>query len=204
MSCQPYSVVEESEFIQLIRLLNPTAQLISNKTVKEDLLAAYHRKVSEIKEKLKNVPGKISITLDIWTSKNVLAFLVIRAHWINEEWQYRTQQLDFAPINGDHGGANQCRIFLACIDRFELPMAKILAYTIDNASSNDKFLDLLKLHGVQIGTPVDVETGHIRCLAHILNLTVQDILRVLSVSVNPNVDEDDVMVRCSFLLLRTR
>lgn len=182
VSCQPFSVVEETEFIDLIKLLNPSAELMSSKTLKEDLMAAYLQHVEQIKGRLIEVPGKMSVTLDIWTSKNVLSFLVIRAHWISKDWQYNTQMLDFAPIE-EHDGKNQSRIFVECIDRFGIPLKKILAYIMDNASSNSTFIDFLRIHGIAIGS--DIDEAQIRCLAHILNLAVHDILDMIIGPVSP-------------------
>ncbi len=108
-------MVEEDEFIELIKSVNPDAEIPSDKTMKRDLMARYLEKIDEIKELLKGVPGKISITLDMWSSKNVLPFLAIRAHWISTEWEYRTQLLDFAPVTGDHDGKTQCQLFEECM-----------------------------------------------------------------------------------------
>lgn len=72
LSNQPFSVVEEDAFIELIKTLNPSAEVISDKTIKADLTAAYFEKFENIKQEVKEIPGKISITMDMWSSKNVL------------------------------------------------------------------------------------------------------------------------------------
>lgn len=141
-------------------------------------METYSEHVEQIKARLMEVPGKISMTLDIWTAKNVLSFLVIRAHWISKDWKYNIQLLDFAPIE-EHDGKNQSRIFIECIDRFGIPLHNVLAYSMDNASSNNTFLDFLKIHGIEIGSVANLDEAQIRCLAHILNLAVQDILKMI-------------------------
>lgn len=81
MTCnQPFSEVEQEAFLEMVKTLNPQAESISDSTMKRDLMAAYLKKVEEIKEYLKKVPGKISFTVDAWTSKNVLPFMAVRAH----------------------------------------------------------------------------------------------------------------------------
>lgn len=189
VTSQPISMVEEDTFRELIGILNPTAEVISNKTIKEDLMAAYTEKVEEIKEQLKGVPGKISITMDIWTSKNFLSFLAIRAHWISIEWEYKTQLLDFSYIE-DHSGSNQNCIFLQCMSRYDINLSKILAITMDNATSNDTFISSLRLHGSLNGVDISVAENQVRCLAHILNLVVQDILKSLNVPLIVNTEDD--------------
>ncbi len=148
LSNQPFSVVEEDAFLELIQTLNPSAEVISNKTIKADLTATYFENVEEIKQLLKTIPGKISLTIDMWSSKNVLPFLAIRVHWISSDWKYETRLLDFAHVIGDHDGATQCRLFLQCIARYEIPFDKLLAFTMDNAGTNDTFIACLQAHGI--------------------------------------------------------
>jgi hypothetical protein len=52
------------------------------------------------------VPGKLSFTLDGWTSKNQISFLGITVHWINENWKLKNTVLDFCHIEGPHSGEN--------------------------------------------------------------------------------------------------
>lgn len=163
-----FSIVEEEEFIELIKSLNPSAEVISDKTVKADVMDAHMENVELMKQDVKGVPGKTSITMDMWSSKNVLPFLVIRAHCISTEWEYKTQLLDFAYIEGDHDGENQCRMFLECMSRFEIPLSKVLALTMDNSSNNDTFIASLHGHGIDIGVDISAADNQVRCMAHVL------------------------------------
>lgn len=175
---QPFTEPQQEAFIAVIRTLNPEASVISDKTVKSDLLAEYAHKLNVLKTEVAAVPGKISITMDAWTSKNVLSFLAIRGHWLDRKWSYQTKLLDFAFIEGDHSGFNLSGIFGECLTRLEIPNKKIMAVTLDNATNNDTFFAWLEKQGVGI-TAVDTR---MRCMAHIINLAVQDILKSLKVA----------------------
>lgn len=119
--------------------------------------------------------GKISITLDGWTSKNSLPFLAIRGHWLDEEWNLRSKLLDFAYVEGSHNGQNHSVILSECLDFLEIPFTKISAITCDNAGSNDTLFEWLDDYGIS------AVTSQVRCLAHVLNLAVQDVLASLKV-----------------------
>ncbi|KAJ6642918.1 putative AC transposase, partial [Pseudolycoriella hygida] len=67
---QPFTAPQEEAFVELIRTLNPDAHIYSDKTIKKDELTEYLTKFDELKEEIAKVPGKISITMDSWTSKN--------------------------------------------------------------------------------------------------------------------------------------
>src|SRR5438270_13229719 len=45
--------------------------------------------------KLKNVLGKLSFTLDCWTSTNNVAFLVITCYFVNVYWFLKETLVDF-------------------------------------------------------------------------------------------------------------
>lgn len=131
MTCnQPFTEAEQEDFLELIQTLNPDAVTISSETVKRDILKKFEEKVKEVKLSLSKIPGKISFTVDAWTSKNILPFMAIRAHWISSDWVYQTVLLDFSYIDGSHKGVDFCNIFLKCLDRFDIPLMKVLGITI--------------------------------------------------------------------------
>lgn len=185
---QPFTEVEQEAFLEMVKTLNPQAESISDSTMKRDLMATYLKKVEEIKEHLKKVPGKISFTVDAWTSKNMLPFMAVRAHWINTEWKYETVLLDFMYIDGGHSGKELCDLFIKCVKRFEIPLSKILAVTMDNAT-NDTFMSELEKHGIEVDVDISKDEHQVRCMAHILNLSVQDILSSLNIPLNYEDDE---------------
>lgn len=52
--------------------------IISDKTVRSDIMETYEDKLETVKNLVSQIPGKLSITLDGWTPRNVLPFLAIR------------------------------------------------------------------------------------------------------------------------------
>lgn len=173
----------------MIASLNPEAGTISATTVKRDIMELFAVKVQETKLKLVKVPGKLSFTLDAWTSKNVLPFMAIRVHWIDADWAYQTVLLDFCYITGKHDGENFCNIFVECLKRFEIPISKVLALTMDNVGSNDTFMEFLTKHGIKVNVHTSSAENRVRCMPHVLNLSVQDILASLKIVLNHEEDK---------------
>lgn len=189
MSDQPFCECSNSYFLDMLASLNPEAKSISKTTVKRDIMELFTAKVHEIKLKLGKAPGKFSFTLDAWTSKNALPFMAIRAHWIDADWAYQTVLLDFCYIEGKHDGDNFCNIFVECLKRFEIPISKVLALTMDNVGSNDTFMEFLTKHGIKVGVHMSSAENRVRCMPHILNLSVQDILASLKIPLNYEEDK---------------
>lgn len=184
MSNQPFSEAQQAEFVEMVNLLNPAAELISDKTVKRDLIAKYLQKVEELKLLISEVPGRFSFTVDAWTSKNIHPFMAIRAHWITKEWELKSALLDLSYIDGPHSGSNLSDIFMKCMKQFNIPIAKIMSITLDNATNNDTFIESLGDLAAELGIPFNSTNNRVRCMAHILNLCVQDILAILKIPTN--------------------
>lgn len=174
----------------MIQTLNPKAALISDKTVRADIMANYEEKLETVKDIVARIPGKLSISLDGWTARNVLPFFTIRGHWLDADWNYQSILFDFQYIDGKHSGWKHSCIFRDCFERLTIPMTKILAVTGDNASNNDTFFDWLEEHGLSSWA------NQLRCLCHIFNLAVQDLLKLLKVSVpdDEEVDAEDYVL----------
>lgn len=65
---------------------------------------------------LQNTPGRMSFSLDCWTSPNCIAFLGITAHYIDEEWNLKNKLIDFVDLSGPHSGENLCAAFINSLD----------------------------------------------------------------------------------------
>ena len=69
---------------------------------------------------MQNILGKISYTIDIWTSPLAKSFLAITAHFMDKEWKLQSILLDFVQIWGPHTGENIKNIFISCLENFKI------------------------------------------------------------------------------------
>jgi len=168
----------------LVHTLNPDAKLITDKTVKADIIETYAEKLEIVKDLVARIPGKMSISIDGWTSRNILPFFVIRVHWLDAEWKYHSVLLDFSYIHGKHSGWKHSCIFRDCSSRLNIPITKILGVTGDNATSNNTFFDWMEEHGLSS------LLNKIRCMCHVAKLAVQDLLDLLKIRY-PEAEDDD-------------
>ncbi|CAK1593305.1 unnamed protein product [Parnassius mnemosyne] len=117
----------------------------------------------------------MSFTIDGWTSIAGRSYYGVTIHYIDNEWKYRSVVLDFIPSRGRHTGEDIATIFHACLLEYDI-IDKIQGITVDNATSNTKFM-----HELDKQLPhFDLDNQHFRCFAHILNLGVQDLLKTLA------------------------
>jgi hypothetical protein len=79
-----------------------------------------------VRSQLSKIAGEVSFTFDSWTSQNGDPFLSVTGHYIAapenqpEQWELKTEQLAFAPIEGNHSGENLANIIVHVIDRYDL------------------------------------------------------------------------------------
>lgn len=97
---QSFTIVEEPAFADLIYALQPDAKLISADTVKRKIMNLYESNINKVKESFSNITGKISFTIDIWTSPSAKSFLSLTAHYINDDWKLNNILVDFIQIFG--------------------------------------------------------------------------------------------------------
>lgn len=104
----------------MIKRLRPEVKFISADTIISDISKAFKNEQVLIQNNLQNVPGKISYTLDGWTSKNQKAFLGITAHWINEHWKLNQITLEFQPLEGPHSGENLSKVLFKVFKEYKI------------------------------------------------------------------------------------
>ena len=66
------------------------------------------------------VEGKVSISLDVWTSSNNYAFMAIVAHYIMKASKLQEPLIDFHEMDGAHSGANMAEATWDMLLRFGL------------------------------------------------------------------------------------
>ncbi len=121
-----------------------------------------------------NLGCKVSFTMDCWTSSNMIAFMGITAHYIDEDWNLKRCTLNFKHLLNIHSGSNLRATFESVLKDFGLEN-KTLSITLDNASNNNSLIAELSSRSATSFN----DFHHIRCFAHVLNLGVQSALNVL-------------------------
>uniref|UniRef100_A0A0R0KFT3 HAT C-terminal dimerisation domain-containing protein n=1 Tax=Glycine max TaxID=3847 RepID=A0A0R0KFT3_SOYBN len=120
----------------------------------------------------------ISLTCDLWTSCNMEGFVCLTAHYVDSKWNLQSKIINFQHMPPPHTSFELCQKVFAFLHDWGIEK-KIFSITLDNASANDVLQKTLKSQLVlQKGLVYDGEHFHVHCCVNILNLIVQEGLKV--------------------------
>ncbi|KAL5714914.1 hypothetical protein ACHQM5_016815 [Ranunculus cassubicifolius] len=162
---------------------NQDIKLVSRNTAKADIVKIHGREKAKLKKLLHAIPGRISLTSDLWTSIANDGYISLTAHFIDSDWKLQKRVICFSYMPSPHTGNKICEKIHSLISDWGIEK-KLFSITLDNATSNLTFVSLLKSQlNLQNALLCDGDYFHIRCCCHIINLVVQFGLEVIDSSV---------------------
>jgi hypothetical protein len=144
----------------------------STTTLSEWIQKSYEIRYLDIKDFILTACSKVTVSSDIWTSTNGLSLLGVVGHFLSRDSKYETVLLGLPRIQGAHTGENIANILASVIKKYGLSK-HINTIVMDNATNNESkgFFNTLAKNGVDVS-----ENQRLRCIGHIINLTVKALL----------------------------
>ncbi|CAI5495346.1 unnamed protein product [Closterium sp. Naga37s-1] len=147
--------VDRPAFHDFVTLLNPDAaqHLGTRFRLARDLLSAGESATAQLRQLLTRdgLAGRVTLTTDIWTSENNVAFMVVTAHRVTSDFQLQQMVIDFRPLEGRHTGDKIADELEQVIGQWALGGGEFFGVTTDNAENNNRAVRLLT--GVADDTP---------------------------------------------------
>ncbi|CAI5965438.1 unnamed protein product [Closterium sp. NIES-65] len=182
----PFRLVDRASFRRFVALLNPSAKdlLGSRYRLARDMQAFSEVAREELRQEIfgDGLAGRVSLSLDIWTSENHTAFMCVTVHWITSDFRLRSGILDFVQLEGSHTGSLIAQTLERILTEAGLQDV-VFAVTTDNVENNNKAMRLLSGDpaegpGAWTANPLLDIARHVRCLAHVMNIAVQEALKL--------------------------
>ncbi|KAL4119491.1 hypothetical protein QTP88_012298 [Uroleucon formosanum] len=176
---QPISLVENSGFLEYSKKLQPLYKVPSRKTLTTKLLPNEYNKIVIILKKMLENVASLSITTDIWTSDNNIAYLTVTRHFIFDDHLY-SPVLATREMRESHTGVN---------------IANLLSDILNKWGIKDKIVTIVSDNGSNIKNAINVHLckHHHPCVAHTLNLSINE-------AIMSNKDFQDVLKKCRTLV----
>ncbi|CAH1769052.1 3120_t:CDS:2, partial [Entrophospora sp. SA101] len=174
---QPFDVVEDKCFVDLVSELDSRYRLPCHQTISSWIESIFKKQKIVIKKMFNDFSHRVSLTTDAWTSTTTnQGYLGITAHWIDDSWRMKKILLNFIPLNESHTGVYLANKILDTLEEFSL-CKKVLAMTTDNGSNMVSLAEHLNNYLIQKYNNKDFM--HLRCGAHVLNLAVKEGIKLI-------------------------
>ena len=103
--------------------------------------------------------------------------MCLTAHWVDSDWKLNKRVLNFCPIPS-HKGDELGRVVERCL--VDWGIENVFTISVDNVSSNDTMVSYLKKRlNNWNGIMLREKHLHMRCIAHIVNLIINDGIKEL-------------------------
>ncbi|KAK1900776.1 putative AC transposase [Dissostichus eleginoides] len=132
---RPISMVEDEGFKQMVTTFHPGYTLPSRTHFTKLMEGKYEATFGKLKNALKATKNKIALTTDAWTSVATEAYLGITCHFISDDWELNSFCLTTMPLEERHTGTNIAAWIEQAVERFEIPLSKVVAVVHDNGSN---------------------------------------------------------------------
>ncbi|XP_027066767.1 zinc finger BED domain-containing protein DAYSLEEPER [Coffea arabica] len=171
----PLNIVEHPGFVAFVQNLQPRFDMVSFNTVQGDCVATYLREKQSIQKVIEAMPGRICLTLDMWSSCRGLGYVFLSGHFIDSEWKMHRKLLNVIMEPYPDSDAAFSHAVAACLSDWSME-GKLFSVTI-NQSLSDAAVDNLRAL-LSVKNPL-VLNGQLllgNCLARSLSSIAQDAL----------------------------
>lgn len=95
----PFSIVEDTHFKEFASCLQPKFKMMDKSTLQVSCLNLYKKRKTTIAKQLHDHPGKIALTLQVWSNQQMFYFLKVTARYINLNWKLINRTLAFKSLS---------------------------------------------------------------------------------------------------------
>ncbi|KAF5310636.1 hypothetical protein D9619_008095 [Psilocybe cf. subviscida] len=144
---QPFEEVDRPEFQDLLKYVHHSRASFTipgRNAIRRRIMKLGEVELAATKEMFSTLKGRISISLDAWTSPNNIVFLGIVAHYTTNDGKLEELLIDFQELVGEHSGENIAEAVWETLTYYQIE-DQIMAFMLDNATNNDTFVDAIKL-----------------------------------------------------------
>ena len=172
----PLTFGEDPRFVHFMHKYVQLAYHKIPKTISyNSVIKCYKNEKQLIIKEFNNHSSIVSMTSNIWTNQRNESFTCVTTHYIDSNWKLHKKISGFHKIFHSHDGYLIYDSLISVFREYDI-QNKIFSITFDNASNNKSVINLF-VRTIRKG-PLS-EMFHVRCVCHIINLIVQDDLKLI-------------------------
>ncbi|KAL9856549.1 putative ribonuclease H-like superfamily, hAT-like transposase, RNase-H [Arabidopsis thaliana] len=158
----PLDMVEHPGFVGFLQALRPRFSVSSFDTIHADCLAMFLSQKQKILDIIGEIPGGVNLTVDLWSSKQSVAYAFVAGHFVDKDWNLTHRLLNVVVVASPDSDFALNQPITACLSDWNLE-GKISSIAVSQSLVNKP-----------PSTISELLMG--RCYARILSSMTQDAL----------------------------
>ncbi|KAK7388639.1 hypothetical protein VNO78_23461 [Psophocarpus tetragonolobus] len=90
----PLHMVEHPGFVAFVQNLQPQFNMVTFNTVQGDCVATYLMEKQCVMKYFDGLPGRVCLTLDVWSSSQSVGYVFITGHFVDNDWKLQRRILN--------------------------------------------------------------------------------------------------------------
>ncbi|TYI22995.1 hypothetical protein ES332_A06G135800v1 [Gossypium tomentosum] len=172
----PLHIVEHPGFIDFARTLQPQFNMVSFNTIQGDCVAMYLNEKQRLLNFINEIPGRISLTLDLRISNQAVGYVFITGQFIDMEWNLHRCLLNVVMVPSPDSDCALQQAVVSCLSDWQLEN-RLFTLGFDQSFSNVNINQNLRaLFSVRNPYMLHGQFLIGNCFARIISLLAQEAL----------------------------
>ncbi|KMZ65015.1 HAT family dimerization domain-containing protein [Zostera marina] len=173
----PLNMVEHSSFATFSQGLQPKFKMPDLDAIETEVMAIHHKEKQNISILFGTMPGRVSLTIGLYTTSQTLGYVSLTGHFIGNDWRLHKRMLNFMMVSSPHSENALSDAIGYCLSEWNMK-SKLFTITLDNnCSSHDIYSANLRDHlSNKNALMLKGKLFVVRCFAHVLNVVAQDVI----------------------------
>ncbi|CAO2203004.1 unnamed protein product [Urochloa humidicola] len=173
----PLHIVQQPAFATFIESLQPRFKIVDVDMMEGEVYSVYQKEKENLLQTFNAMPGRISLTIGLWTTSQTLGYVSLAGQFINSEWKVNRRMLSFMMVSSPHSENALSEAISMSLSEWNMK-DRLFTITLDNeCSSHDIYSANLRDHlSNKNNLMLKGQLFVVRCYAHILNAVALDVI----------------------------
>ncbi|ONK60155.1 uncharacterized protein A4U43_C08F14970 [Asparagus officinalis] len=173
----PLHMVEQPAVVAFAQSLQPRFRMPSFNEIEGEIYTVYQKEKHNLLHVFGSLPGRISLTICLWTTSQTLGYVCLNGQFIDSDWKLHRRMLNFMMVSSPHSENALSEVIGISLSEWNMK-SKLFTITLDNnCSSHDIYSANLRDHlSNKNMLMLKGQLFVVRCYANILNVVAQDVI----------------------------
>lgn len=179
----PLAMVEHVGFKIFVRKLQPLFELVTLDGVVADCKELYLKEKQKVREILKCLSGKISLSVDTYAAKGEAKYLSLTAHAVDDSWALKKKVLSFVYVDPFQTEDMVTEAIMSKLMEWDIDR-KLFSMTCDSCLIHDNIVGKIREQLSQNRFLLcNGQLFEVRCAVNLIKVMVEDCLDALSLTI---------------------